>query len=68
MLMSLSSVIHTDASGFEITECSESEVNFTLTEPTDMHNDYIFRAACQDYNGTCVSENLSGTDYIYTYL
>ena len=51
----------------EITGCSESGLNFTLTENLNINSQYTFLAACKDNDGTCVSENLSGTDDILIY-
>ena len=61
--------INTGDSGLvEITECSESGLNFTLNKTLNMNSGYTFLAACKDNNGTCVSENLSGTDDILIYI
>ena len=57
--------IYTGDSGLvNITGCSESGLNFTLNEKLNINSGYTFLAACKDNNGTCVSENLSGTDDI----
>ena len=61
--------IYTGDSGLvNVTECSESGLNFTLSNALQMNSKYTFLAACKDNDGTCVSENLSGTDYILIYI
>ena len=61
--------IYTGDSGLvNITECSESGLNFTLNDMLNDRSQYTFLAACKDNNGTCVSENLSGTDDILIYI
>ena len=61
--------IYTGDSGLvEITECSESGLNFTLNKTLNINSGYTFLAACKDNDGTCVSENLSGTDDILIYI
>ena len=61
--------IYTGDSGLvNITECSESGLNFTLNKMLQGNSQYTFLAVCKDNNGTCVSENLSGTDDILIYL
>ena len=53
-----------DSGLVEITECSESGLNFTLNKTLNISSGYTFLAVCKDNDGTCVSENLSGTDDI----